>query len=136
MKSLNYYLIDEKYYFVDAPGYGYARRSKSQKEGFLIMLEKYLQRSEHLKFVCQLIDFKVGPTADDLMTFNIIMSMGIPLMVVATKKDKIPKTKQSKQNKEILKKLILDVEYYAVSNETKENIDSVRDIIFEKLASA
>jgi GTP-binding protein len=133
--ALNFYLIDDRYYFVDAPGYGYARRSKTQKEGFLIMLEKYLHHSEHLKFVCQLIDFKVGPTVDDLMTFNFIMSMGIPLMVVATKKDKIPKTKQSKQNKEIKTKLKLEVEYYAVSNETKENIDYVRDVIFEKLAS-
>jgi len=131
--ALNFYLINQTYYIVDAPGYGYAKRSKSLKDDFIIMIESFLLNYPSLAFICLLIDFKVGPTDQDIETYQFLRSMQKDVMIVATKKDKIPKTRQYKQEKEIKKALSDPIAFYAVSNTTKENIDKVRDEIFRKL---
>jgi GTP-binding protein len=130
---LNFYLINQSFYLVDAPGYGYARRSKSLKDDFIIMIEKFLLNNQDLLFVCLLIDFKVGPTKDDLNTYQFLRQLGREVVVIATKKDKIPKTKQFKQEK-LIKSMLSNPEIFiAVSNVTKENIQKVESLFLSRI---
>ena len=130
---LNYYLINDSFYFVDAPGYGYAKRSKSQKETFLKMIQTYILKQDALVAVFLLIDFKVGPTLDDLSTYEYLMSTGKTVYIIATKKDKIGSSHRFKQQKEILAKLNNPTLYYAVSNTTKDGIDQIEKLIIDQL---
>ncbi|MCD4827157.1 MAG: ribosome biogenesis GTP-binding protein YihA/YsxC [Acholeplasmataceae bacterium] len=130
---LNFYLLNQNFYLVDAPGYGYARRSKSLKDEFIIMIEKFLLNNQDLLFVCLLIDFKVGPTKDDINTYNFIRQLGREVVVIATKKDKIPKTKQYKQEKLIKSMLGTPELFISVSNVTKENIKTVESLFLERI---
>lgn len=123
--TLNFYLLDQSFYLVDAPGYGYARRSKSMQDQFMIMIQNYMKHSESLCLVCMLIDFKIGPTDDDLFTYQFLIEQNVNVMVIATKKDKIPKTHQFKQEQSIKKILKNPVLFYAYSNVTKENLDKI-----------
>lgn len=115
--ALNYYLIDQRFYIIDAPGYGYARRSKSHQDTFYHMINDVLLNQKLLKTVCLLIDFKVGPTKDDLDVWEQLKQYKMPVVIIATKVDKIPKTKRYKKQKEI--ESILNHPIYPVSNATK-----------------
>jgi GTP-binding protein len=131
--ALNFYLINQLYYIVDAPGYGYAKRSKGMKDGFIEMIERVLLDYPSLVFICLLIDFKVGPTEQDVETYQFLRSMQKDVMIVCTKKDKIPKTRQYKQEKEIMKLLHDPISFFTISNQTKENIATVEEAILSKL---
>lgn len=116
---LNFYQIDEKFNLVDAPGYGYARRSKTMSEGFLKMIVNFINDSEPLKGIIILIDFKVGPTDLDMYWIDNVKQSGLPVGVIATKVDKIPKTKRRKQHNLIHHKIGVPV--IAVSNTKRIN---------------
>lgn len=131
--ALNFYLINQLYYIVDAPGYGYAKRSKGMKDEFIEMIERIILDFPSLIFVCLLIDFKVGPTEKDIETYSFLRSMHKDVMIICTKKDKIPKTRQYKQEKEIKKLLSDPISFYAISNQTKENMEIVEQEILKKL---
>ncbi|WP_276352859.1 ribosome biogenesis GTP-binding protein YihA/YsxC [Cohnella caldifontis] len=91
-QTLNYYKvngIDGSLYFVDFPGYGYARVSKSQREAWGKLAERYLRGRKTLKLVLQLVDLRHPPSADDRNMFEWLSHYGIPMCVVATKADKI-----------------------------------------------
>ncbi|MFU8793296.1 MAG: ribosome biogenesis GTP-binding protein YihA/YsxC [Acholeplasmataceae bacterium] len=130
---LNYYLINDTFYLVDAPGYGYAKRSKTQKESFLKMIQTYILKQDALVAVFLLIDFKVGPTLDDLSTYEYLMSTGKTVYIIATKKDKIGSSHRFRQQKEILAKLGNPTLFYAVSNTTKDGISHIETLILEEL---
>lgn len=87
--TLNYYLINDLFYIVDAPGYGYARRSKKDIESFGIMIEQYLLKRKQLKKVVLLIDYKVGPTEDDKLMYQYLKHFDIDITIIATKIDKL-----------------------------------------------
>ncbi len=89
---VNFYSVDNKFYFVDLPGYGYAKRSGDQKKQFGSLTDSYLNKYGSPTFVLQLIDLKVGPTGDDCMMLDWLASSNIPYAVVATKTDKLNKT--------------------------------------------
>lgn len=82
------------FYLVDLPGYGYARAAKSERLNWANFIEEYLQTSPQLKFVCQLIDSRHEPMASDINMFNWLVSRGIPVLVIATKMDKLGKQAQ------------------------------------------
>lgn len=96
---LNFFLINEDFYFVDSPGYGYAKRSKKQIEEFGKMLEGYIKNRESLKKVFLLVDYKVGPTNDDLIMYNYLLHFDINLVIVATKIDKLNQKEKSASKK-------------------------------------
>ncbi len=123
--TLNFYLLEKSFYLVDAPGYGYARRSKSMQDQFMVMIQNYMKHSNSLRLVCMLIDFKIGPTDDDLFTYQFLVEQNVNVMVIATKKDKIPKTYQYKQEQTIRKIMKNPVLFYAYSNVTKENLSNI-----------
>lgn len=127
---LNFYLIDENFYIVDAPGYGYARRSKTMSASFIQMIVNFINESAPLKGIIVLIDFKVGPTDQDIKWINNVKQSGLPVGVIATKVDKIPKTRRKKQADMIHKKIGIPV--IAVSNTKQINIQQAK-LLFEKI---
>ena len=134
--TLNFYLIDNEFYLVDAPGYGYAKRSKSLKDDFIVMIESYLIHAKELRLICMLVDFKVGPTKDDLETYDFIKELGIDVMIIATKKDKVPNTHQFKQE-QIIKNLLKHPKtFYAYSAVTKFNLDKIEMEMLSRIKEA
>ncbi len=101
-QTLNVFLLNESFYLIDVPGYGYARVSKSVKESFGKMIENYLATSQNLKLVFLLVDYRHKPTADDITMYNYLKYYKIPVCVIATKSDKV-KNSERKKNKEAIK---------------------------------
>ena len=120
-QTINFYLINDAFYLVDAPGYGYASLNKSKTRKFGLMMEDYLTSRTNLKQVFMLIDFRHKPTADDIMMYEYLKHYKLPVTIVATKVDKIGVTLQQKQRKTILDELDLVVgdEFVMFSNVTK-----------------
>lgn len=92
-QTLNFYLVNDSFYFVDVPGYGYAKVSKQEKKKWGAMIETYLTRREDLKAVIIIVDLRHTPTEDDVMMYEFLKHYGIPAIIIATKADKIPKGK-------------------------------------------
>ena len=88
-QTLNFYLINECFYFVDVPGYGFARVSKKLKNKFGEMIEDYLKERNNLKMVFMIIDFRHKPTEDDILMYDYMKYYNIPVTIIATKSDKV-----------------------------------------------
>ena len=95
-RLVNLFLINEAFFLVDLPGYGFARASKQEKDKWGDMIEGYLKNSEHLKRVFQLVDIRHAPTSDDQMMVEYLRHYDIPFTVVATKADKLSKAQRSR----------------------------------------
>ncbi|MEW9500587.1 ribosome biogenesis GTP-binding protein YihA/YsxC [Jeotgalibacillus marinus] len=95
-QTLNFYLLNEALYFVDVPGYGYAKVSKSERAAWGKMIETYMTDRGPLKAVVLIVDLRHPPTKDDIMMYDFLKHFDIPCLVVATKADKIPKGKWQK----------------------------------------
>ena len=109
-QTLNFYLINDNFYLVDVPGYGYAKVSKKLKSKFGMIIEDYLEERENLKHVFMLIDFRHKPTSDDVMMYEFLKYYNIPLTIVATKADKVKKSSYHKNKKIILATLGINEE--------------------------
>ena len=105
---LNFFNIDEKLRFVDVPGYGYAKVSKSERAKWGKMIEEYLTSRENLRAVVSLVDLRHDPSADDVQMYEFLKYYEIPVILVATKADKIPRGKWNKHESAIKKKLNFD----------------------------
>ena len=90
--TVNFYRIDGRLYFVDLPGYGYAKRSDDKRGGFSAVTDAYLTESENIALVLQLVDLKVGLTGDDKMMLSWLAANKIPFCVIGTTADKLNKT--------------------------------------------
>ncbi len=134
-QTLNFFNINEELCFVDVPGYGYARVSKKQREAFGKMIEEYLTTRKLLKFAVLLVDFKVGPTADDILMYNFLKYYGIKVIVIATKKDKVKNSQHHKQTVMIKEKLDLAPEdiLYPYSNQNNKDVDIIHQMFSEQL---
>ena len=104
-QTLNFYKIEEQLFFVDVPGYGYAKVSKREREAWGKMIERYFTGREPLKAVVQIIDIRHEPSNDDCMMYDFLKHYNIPVIIIATKADKIPKGKWDK-HKSIIKKVL------------------------------
>jgi GTP-binding protein len=126
-QTINFYLVNDDFYLVDAPGYGFANISMSKRKKFGLMMEDYLMNRPNLKQVFMLIDFRHKPTKDDILMMNYLKHYELPVTIVATKSDKISVTQQQKQRSMILKELDLATEHEFVvfSNVTKAGRDEV-----------
>lgn len=109
-QTLNFYKIEEQLFFVDVPGYGYAKVSKSEREAWGKMIERYITGREILRAVVLIIDLRHSPTNDDQMMYDFLKHYNIPCIVVATKADKIPKGKWDKHKKIVKETLDMDAE--------------------------
>lgn len=130
-QTINYYNINDEFYFVDLPGYGYAKVSESEKAKWGKMIEKYLRTSKKLVCVFLLIDIRHDPSANDRQMYEWILSQGFEPVIIATKLDKIGKTQVQKQIKAIKQGLSVTpnttvIPYSAL---TKQGRDEIYDYI-------
>ena len=96
--TVNFYEIDKKLFLVDLPGYGYAKRSPADKEKWSALTDGYFTENKNidlLRLIVQLVDSRVGPTADDIMMLRFMNENNLPYVVVATKTDKLNKTERA-----------------------------------------
>ncbi len=106
-RAINYFLINSSFYFVDLPGFGYAMVSKQVRRDWARLMEKYFESVSDPTRVIQLVDAKVGATNLDREAAEYFDSLGVPTTVVATKIDKVPRSKQIRQLKAIRNQLKL-----------------------------
>lgn len=120
-QTINFYLVNDAFYLVDAPGYGFANLSKAKQKKFGLMMEDYLVNRPNLKCVFMLVDFRHKLSNDDIMMYNFLKYYKLPVFIVATKTDKIGVTLQQKQRNLLLSDLDLVVgdEFVMFSNVTK-----------------
>ena len=126
-QTLNFYLVNDKFYLIDVPGYGYAQVDKKTQAKFGMMIEDYLEKRDELKRVFMLIDFRHKPTEDDLLMYNFLKYYNLPVTVIATKADKVGGSKKQKQLTEILDTLDLVVgdDLIVFSSNTKLGVKEV-----------
>lgn len=130
-QTINFYLINDDFYLVDAPGYGFANLSKSKKKKFGLMMEDYLTNRENLKQVFMLIDFRHKPSSDDMLMYEYLKHYNIPVTIIATKSDKVGITKHQTQRTMLLQELDLAVgdDFIVFSNVTKAGKQAVHEKI-------
>jgi len=104
-QTMNFYQINDTFRFVDMPGYGYAQVSKTEREKWGRMIEDYLQNRENMALIIQLVDSRHEPTEDDKLMYDWLVYYGLDPIVIATKADKISKTRQKKALDNIAKTL-------------------------------
>lgn len=134
-QQLNFYNIDNQLRFVDVPGYGYAKVSKTERAKWGKMIEEYLVNRENLRAVVSLVDMRHDPTADDIQMYEFLKYYEIPVIIVATKADKIPRGKWNKHESAIKKKLDFDPndQFIIFSSETRHGFDQAWDAILSMI---
>ena len=130
-QTLYFYEVNNDFYLIDVPGYGYAEVSKKTREKFGKMIEEYLETRKELKRVFMIVDFRHKPTEDDVLMYNFLKYYNLPVTIVATKADKIGASKKDKCKKQITDTLDLVVgdDLVIFSSITKEGKDKIIKII-------
>ena len=130
-QTLNFYGINNKFYLIDVPGYGYASVDKKTQAKFGMMIEEYLEKRSQLKRVFMLIDFRHKPTEDDLLMYNFLKYYNLPVTIIATKADKVTGGKKQKNLKIVLDTLDLVVgdDLIVFSSVTKLGVKDVLEKI-------
>lgn len=100
-RLINYFQINSDIYFVDLPGYGFAKASKTEVDGWQSMIEPYLVENENLKCVCMLVDSRIEPTNQDKQMLKFLNYYRIPFIIIATKCDKFGKSQIKPQMQKI-----------------------------------
>ena len=129
---INYFKIDNAFYLVDLPGYGYAKVAKGEKRRWAEMMEGYFQSPRNIKLVVQLVDMRHKPSEDDYIMMRFLQDAGLPFIVAATKSDKLNKT-QYKERCEALKSELSefgeDLVIIPFSSEKGEGTDTLKSYI-------
>ena len=128
-QTLNFYKVNEEFYLVDAPGYGFAKVRNSLKKKFGLIIESYLKSRENLQMVFLLIDFRHKPTEDDILMYEYLKYYNIPVTIVCTKLDKVSKNNHEKNKKIVMKefKLENDNKLILFSSVTKNGKNEIYD---------
>lgn len=106
-QTLNFYNVEDQLYFVDVPGYGYAKVSKKERERFGKMIEEYLTQRKQLRGVIQLVDSRHQPTDDDISMYQWLAYYNIPTLIVSTKIDKVKPNARNRVKNQIIRSLEL-----------------------------
>jgi len=125
-RQINFYNIDEKFYFVDLPGYGFSKMSKQEKVVSGKYIEEYLEKGENVSLIILLLDIRHKPTEDDILMYNYILKSNLPFIVLTNKADKLGVTKVDERVEEIKK--ILGISYSTIlpfSSERKIYMEEV-----------
>ena len=130
-RQLNFYNIDDTFYFVDLPGYGYSKMSKKEQEQVGKFIENYLFHRTQISLIIFLVDIRHKPTSNDKLMYNYIISSKIPFIILANKADKIAITKVENETRALQKELnpIGDIPTFAFSSERKIYKDDVWNYI-------
>jgi GTP-binding protein len=136
-QTLNFYLINEEFHFVDVPGYGYAKVSKSERAAWGKMIETYLTKREQLRAVVLIVDLRHPPTKDDVMMYQFLKHYDLPCIIINTKADKVPKSKWQKHIKITKETLELDPNDTIIlfSSETGYGKDQAWDVLNSLMSS-
>jgi len=134
-RQLNFYNIDDTFYFVDLPGYGYSKMSKHEQVKVGEFIEHYLSHRKEICMIIFLVDIRHDPTSNDFLMYDYVIRSGLPCMILANKADKIAKTKVDDYVKNIQNQLnpIGDITTLAFSSERKIYSDNVWNIIDEQI---
>lgn len=134
-QTLNFYLIEDALHFVDVPGYGYAKVSKTERAKWGKMIETYITSRQQLRAVVSLVDVRHDPSKEDIQMYEFLKYYDIPVIVVATKADKIPRGKWNKHTSAIKKKLNFDNNdtFILFSSETKQGKEEAWQSIEEAI---
>lgn len=134
-RLINFFTINNSFYFVDLPGYGYAKVSKSEKATWGKMMEQYLINRPQLKKVAVLVDSRHKPTADDILMYDWIKHYGYDVIVVATKKDKLNRSELQRSAKVIRETLNMgkDEKIMFFSSLKKEGKEELLEEMFKDI---
>lgn len=125
-RLVNYFLINDEFYFVDLPGYGFAKAGQKNKEMWASLLEDYLIKAEKIKLVFMLVDLRHDPTDLDKIMLKFLYQRGLPFKIIATKADKIAKSKIPSFAQNVAKCLgVGKDDIIAVSSETGYGLSQV-----------
>lgn len=126
-RQINFYNIDEKFYFVDLPGYGYSKMSKKEQEQVGNFIEEYLFNRKQISLIIFLIDIRHSPTSNDKLMYDYVIRSGLPCMILANKADKVAITKVDDTTTNLQKTLnpIRDIPTFPFSSERKIYMDNV-----------
>jgi GTP-binding protein len=132
-QTINHFLINQKWYLVDLPGYGYATVSKTTKEGWSQMITSYFKQRENVSCTFILIDSRLEPQKKDIDFINWLGGLGIPIALVLTKIDKIKQSELARSKKNFETRLLKDWEelppIFITSAEKKTGRDHLLDFI-------
>ena len=130
-RQINFYNIDDTFYFVDLPGYGYSKMSKKEQEQVGHFIEEYLAKRQEIALIIFLVDIRHNPTDNDRLMYRYIISSGFPCLILANKADKIAVTKVDGVVKDLQKQLnpIGDIPTLPFSSERKIYKDEVWNVL-------
>ena len=134
-QTLNFYHINDLFYLVDVPGYGYASVNKQTQKKLGLMIEEYLKNRSNLKKVFLLIDYRHKPMEDDLIMYDFLKYYNLDITIVATKYDKVSNNQKAKQDKLIKEAFKLDdnTDFVRFSSLTKKGREEIYEIIENSL---
>ena len=128
-KSLNYYNVNNEYYIVDLPGYGYSTMTKQEKLKTSEMINEYIHNNPNIAHIFFLVDIRHKPTNDDRIMYDWLIEQNILFTIIATKADKVAKTKIDEYLLQITKTLFSKENIIAFSSESKLNVDKIETLI-------
>ncbi len=130
-RQINFYNMDDSFYFVDLPGYGYSKMSKKEQEQVGKFIEQYLFHRKEIALIIFLVDIRHNPTENDRLMYSYIISSELPCLILANKADKIAKTKVDETVKNLQKQLnpLGDIKTLPFSSERKVYQDDVWNFI-------
>lgn len=135
-RQLNFYNMDELFYFVDLPGYGYSEMSKAEQAKVADSINRYLAKRNQINLIILLIDIRHAPSANDKTMLEYIQATGRRYIVVASKSDKIAKTKVPTYLENLAQTLNVPEDLlFSFSSETKNTVDELWEVIEESLHS-
>ena len=133
-KMVNYFLINDQFYFVDLPGYGYAKTKHANKKTWASVIETYLIDNQNLRTVFVLLDLRHNPTQLDKEMINFLVFHSIPFKIIATKADKIAKSKIPQASAKLAKELALRQEMIsAISSENGYGVKQLLEFVESNL---
>ena len=133
-QTLNFYLVNDNFYLIDVPGYGYASVNHEQQKKMGLMIEEYLEKREEMKRVFMLVDFRMKPTENDVLMYQFLKYYNIPVTLVLTKADKVSTSKKERNLKVIKDTINLAVgdDLVLFSSITKQGKDEILKILVIK----
>ena len=134
-RLINYFLFNEDFILTDLPGYGFARVSREEKKKWAATIEDYLDNEDNLRLVCFLVDIRHDPTEDDKIMYHYVCKRAVPFIIVATKSDKIAKSKVKNQLRHLASVLKVGMDnILPVSSQNKtgkeEVLEKIEKIVF------
>lgn len=133
--TINFYNVEDELIFVDVPGYGYAKVSKKELEKWSEMMEHYFSSREILRKVILIVDLRHKPTAQDVQMYDYLKFLGLPVLIVATKADKVKRGVRNRHLNEVFNTLLVEEEDSVIpfSAVTGEGKDAIWDVLLNDL---